>query len=404
VFVSRPPPHTEASILHADLDAFFASVEQRDDPALRGKPVLVGGGVVMAASYEARARGVRGAMGGRQALALCPDAIVVPPRMDAYSEASRAVFAVFHDTTPLVEPLSIDEAFLDVSGLGKVSGSPPDIAAQLRCAVQARVGLPITVGVARTKFLAKVASRVAKPDGLLVVPPERELSFLHPLDVGALWGVGPKTTAKLLERGITRVGEVAALEEEVLVAMLGPAAGHHLHALAHNHDPRPVDTGRRRRSMGAQRALGRGRRPPDEVRAMLDGLLDGIARRLRTARVVGHTVVLRIRFDDFTRVTRSYTLPTPTSDTTPLRDAARRLLDHAQPLVETRGLTLVGVSVANLSDADAVQLPLPFDGGHGPALDVALDAVRERFGGTAVGRAALLGRDRGWSMPLLPDD
>jgi DNA polymerase-4 len=403
VFVSGPAPRGDATILHADLDAFFASVEQRDDPALRGKPVIVGGGVVMAASYEARARGVRGAMGGRQARALCPEAIVVPPRMEAYSAASRAVFAVFDDTTPLVEPLSIDEAFLDVGGLGKVSGAPGDIAVALRQAVLDRVGLRITVGVARTKFLAKVASRVAKPDGLLVVAPARELAFLHPLDVGALWGVGPKTTAKLLERGITRVGEVAALDEAVLVAMLGPAAGHHLHALAHNRDSRRVDTGRRRRSMGAQRALGRGRRPPDEVRAMLDGLLDGIARRLRMARVVGHTVVLRIRFDDFTRVTRSCTLPTPTSDTTPLREAARRLLDHAQPLVEARGLTLVGLSVTNLSRADAVQLPLPFDGGHGPALDTALDSVRERFGSSAVGRVALLGKDRGWSMPLLPD-
>ncbi len=392
-----------ASILHADLDAFFASVEQRDDPRLRGRPVIVGGGVVMAASYEARACGVRGAMNGRQAKALCPDAIVVPPRMHAYSEASRAVFAVFDDTTPLVEPLSIDEAFLDVGGLRKVSGEPVDIAASLREAVRERVGLAITVGVARTKFLAKVASRVGKPDGLLVVPPERELAFLHPLAVDALWGVGPKTTAKLHERGIRRVGEVAALEEEVLVAMLGPAAGHHLHALAHNRDPRPVETGRRRRSMGAQRALGRGRRPPDEVRAMLDGLLDGIARRLRTARVVGHTVVLRIRFDDFARVTRSCTLPTPTADTAPLRDAARRLLDDAQTLVDERGLTLVGVAVSNLSDDTAVQLPLPFDGGLGPALDHALDAVRDRFGGSSVGRAALLGKDRGWSMPLLPD-
>jgi DNA polymerase-4 len=389
VFVSGTA-RSEASILHADLDAFFASVEQRDDASLRGKPVLVGGGVVMAASYEARACGVRGAMGGRQALALCPDAIVVPPRMDAYSEASRAVFAVFHDTTPIVEPLSIDEAFLDVGGLAKVSGSPPDIAAALRRAVRERVGLPITVGVARTKFLAKVASRVAKPDGLLVVPPGRELAFLHPLAVDALWGVGPRTSAKLHERGITRVGEVAALGEEVLVAMLGPAAGRHLHALAHNRDTRHVETGRRRRSMGAQRALGRGRRPPAEVRAMLDGLLDGIARRLRTGRVVGHTVVLRIRFDDFTRVTRSCTLPTPSADTAPLRDAARRLLDAAQPLIEARGLTLVGIAVSNLSDADAVQLALPFDGGEGPALDAALDAVRARFGGSAVGRAALL--------------
>jgi DNA polymerase-4 len=391
---ARSDARTDASILHADLDAFFASVEQRDDPSLRGKPVIVGGGVVMAASYEARACGVRGAMGGRQARARCPDAIVVPPRMDAYSEASRAVFAVFHDTTPLVEGLSIDEAFLDVGGLRRVAGPPADIAADLRATVRERVGLAITVGVARTKFLAKVASRVAKPDGLLVVPPERELAFLHPLDVDRLWGVGPRTTAKLRERGITRVGEVAALDEEVLVAMLGPAAGRHLHALAHNRDPRRVETARRRRSMGAQRALGRGRRPIGEVQAMLDGLLDGIARRLRTGGVVGHTVVLRIRFDDFNRVTRSCTLPTPTADTAPLRDAARRLLDAAQPLIEARGLTLVGLAVSDLSDADAVQLPLPFDGGHGPALDQALDAVRDRFGGSAVRRAALLGNDR----------
>jgi DNA polymerase-4 len=342
-------------------------------------------------------------MGGREARVLCPDAAVVPPRMDAYAEASRAVFAVFHDTTPIVEPISIDEAFLDVGGLGKVAGPPVDIAAKLRADVRARVGLPITVGVARTKFLAKVASRVAKPDGLLVVPPDRELAFLHPLDVERLWGVGPKTCAKLRERGIARVGQVAALDEEVLVAMLGRAAGHHLHALARNRDPRPVEPGRRRRSMGAQRALGRGHRPYEEVRAVLDGLLDGVARRLRTAHVVGHTVVLRLRFDDFTRATRSCTLPVPTADTDPLRRAVHRLLAAAQPMVVERGLTLVGIAVSNLSDADAVQLPLPFDDGHGAALDHALDAVRARFGGASVGRAALLGRDRGWSMPRLPD-
>src|SRR5215218_541594 len=335
-----------ATILHADLDAFFASVEQRDDPQLRGQPVIVGGGVVLAASYEAKAFGIETAMGGRQASRLCPQAIVVPSRFSAYAEASKAVYRVFDDMSPLVEGLSIDEAFLDVRGMERIAGTPVEIAARLRRRVLEEVGLPLTVGIARTKFLAKVASGVAKPDGLLVVPAEGELAFLHPLDVDRLWGVGPKTAAKLLERSITRVGEVAALDEEVVVAMLGPAAGHHLHALAHNRDPRPVETGRRRRSMGAQRALGRGRRPADEVRAMLDGLLDGIARRLRAARVVGHTVVLRLRFDDFTRVTRSCTLRTPTSDTVPLRDAARRLLDHAQPLVEQRGLTLVGVSVA----------------------------------------------------------
>src|SRR5437773_4903822 len=208
---------SEATILHADLDAFYASVEQRDDPGLRGRPVIVGGGVVLAASYEAKAYGVRTAMGGAQARRLCPMAIVMRPRMDAYSEASKAVFAVFDDTTPLVEGLSIDEAFLDVRGLGHIWGTPPEIAVRVRREVRARVGLPITVGVARTKFLAKVASGVAKPDGLLVVPPEDELGFLHPLAVEQLWGVGPATAEKLRARGIRTVGEVARLPEQALV-------------------------------------------------------------------------------------------------------------------------------------------------------------------------------------------
>jgi DNA polymerase IV len=399
VFVFARPV---ASILHADLDAFFASVEQRDDPRLRGQPVVVGGGVVMAASYEARAFGVRGAMGGRQARALCPHAVMVAPRMEAYTEASRAVFDVFRATTPLVEGISIDEAFLDVGGLRRVSGTPEAIAAQLRHDVLEQVGLRITVGGGRTKFLAKVASRVAKPDGLLIVPPEHELAFLHALTVDRLWGVGPATAAKLHDRGITLVGQVAQLGEDTLVAMLGAASGRHLHALAHNRDPRSVQPGRRRRSMGAQRALGRGRRPREEVAAMLDSLLDGVTRRLRSANVVGHTVVLRLRFDDFTRVTRSSTLAAPTAETQPLREALRRLLADAQPMIAARGLTLIGLAVANLSDADAVQLRLPFDGGTGDALDHALDAVRERFGGRSIGRAALLGRERGWSMPVLP--
>ncbi|MGH3516382.1 MAG: DNA polymerase IV, partial [Natronosporangium sp.] len=229
------------TVLHADLDAFYASVEQRDDPRLRGRPVIVGGGgVVLAASYEAKARGVRTAMAGWRARQLCPGAVLVPPRMSAYSAASKAVFAVFRQTTPLVEGLSIDEAFLEVGGLWRVSGSPAEIAGQLRAAVREQVGLPITVGVARTKFLAKVASRVAKPDGLLVVPPERELAFLHPLPVELLWGVGPVTSGKLRERGITTVGRVARLGQAALVSMLGQAAGRHRHALAHNRDPRPV--------------------------------------------------------------------------------------------------------------------------------------------------------------------
>src|SRR6266487_573265 len=285
---------SEATILHADLDAFYASVEQRDNPALRGRPVIVGMGVVLAASYEAKACGVRTAMGGTQARRLCPRAVVVSPRMSAYSEASKAVFEVFRQTTPLVEGLSIDEAFLDVGGLWRISGPPAEIAARLRSDVRERVGLPITVGVARTKFLAKVASGVAKPDGLLVVPPDGELAFLHPLPVERLWGVGQVTSTKLRDLDITTVGQVARLSEAVLVSMLGRAAGRHLHALAHNRDPRRVQPGRRRRSMGAQHALGRSPRSPAEVEASLIALVDRVTGRMRAAGRAGRTVVLRL--------------------------------------------------------------------------------------------------------------
>ena len=305
----------DATILHADLDAFYASVEQRDDPRLRGRPVIVGAGVVLAASYEARAFGIRTPMGGAQARRLCPWAVVVSPRMSAYSEASKAVFAVFENTTPLVEGLSIDEAFLDVGGLRRVSGTPTEIAVRLRREVREQVGLPITVGVARTKFLAKVASGVAKPDGLLVVPPDEELSFLHPLDVERLWGVGPVTAAKLRERGITTVGEVAQIPELALVSMLGRASGHQLHALAHNRDPRRVQVGRRRGSIGSQRALGRSARSLEQIDTVLVGVVDRVTRRMRAAGRAGRTVVLRVRFDDFTRATRSYTMPRATAHT-----------------------------------------------------------------------------------------
>jgi DNA polymerase-4 len=393
----------EATILHADLDAFYASVEQRDDPTLRGKPVIVGGGVVLAASYEAKAFGIRTAMGGRQATRLCPWAITVPPRMSAYTEASRAVFAVFDDTTPLVEGLSIDEAFLDVGGLGRVSGSPTTIARRLRDAVRDRVGLAITVGVARTKFLAKVASGVAKPDGLLVVEPDRELEFLHPLPVERLWGVGPITAAKLRDRGIRFVGEVARLDEASLVAMLGRASGHHLHALAHNRDPRRVEVGRRRRSIGSQCALGRRLRTPAEVDAVVVAIVDRVTRRMRKADRVGRTVTLRLRFEDFTRVTRSHTLPRATAHTPTILATLRLLLAEAQPLIAERGLTLVGLSVGNLDDSGMVQLTLPFDRHSTTALDEVLDDVHERFGSTAINRAVLLGRDPGFTMPMLPD-
>ena len=392
----------EATILHADLDSFYASVEQRDDPRLRGRPVIVGAGVVLAASYEAKAFGVRTAMGGRQARLLCPHAVVVPPRMSAYSAASKAVFEVFRHTTPIVEGLSIDEAFLDVAGLWRIAGPPADIAAQLRDDVREQVGLPITVGVARTKFLAKVASGVAKPDGLLVVPPDGELAFLHRLPVERLWGVGPVTARKLRERRITTVGHVARLGEPALVSMLGAFAGRHLDALAHNRDPRPVQVGRRRRSMGAQRALGRGPRTTEELNAVLAGLVDRVSRRMRTAGRAGRTVVLRLRFADFSRATRSHTLTHPTAHTPTLLHAARELLAASLPMIANRGVTLVGVAVGNLDDGGE-QLVLPFEAHSGGELDAALDAVRERFGSAAVTRGALLGHDEGLVVPLLPD-
>ena len=394
---------SEATILHADLDAFFASVEQRDDPRLRGRPVIVGGGVVLAASYEAKAHGVRTAMGGERARRLCPHVIVVRPRMSAYAEASKAVFRVFDDTTPLVEGLSIDEAFLDVRGLERISGTPTEIAVRLRNDVLERVGLPITVGVARTKFLAKVASGVAKPDGLLVVPPDRELAFLHPLPVERLWGVGPVTADKLRARGITTVGQVARLAEASLVSMLGRASGRHLHALAHNRDPRPVHVRRRRGSIGSQRALGRSPKSLDAIDAVVVGLVDRVTRRMRTAGRVGRTVVLRLRFDDFSRATRSHTLERPTAHTQTILATARGLLTTAVPMIERQGLTLVGVAVANLDNDSAVQLTLPFDRHSGDALDAALDEARDRFGPTAVTRAVLLGRDQGLTVPMLPD-
>jgi DNA polymerase-4 len=394
---------SEATILHADLDAFYASVEQRDNPQLRGRPVIVGSGVVLAASYEARAFGVRGAMGGGLARRLCPQAIVVQPRISAYSDASKAVFEVFNDTTPLVEGLSIDEAFLDVGGLTRISGTPTEIAIRLRRRVLDEVGLPITVGVARTKFLAKVASGVAKPNGLLVVPPDGELAFLHPLPVERLWGVGNVTAAKLHDRGITRVGEVAQLPETTLVNMLGPASGRHLHALAHNLDPRPVVVGRRRRSIGSQRALGRSPKTPEAVDTILVGLVDRVTRRMRTAGRVGRTVVLRLRFDDFTRATRSHTLLRATAHTETILATAQGLLATALPMIEDQGLTLVGIAIANLDDDSAIQLELPFDRHSGLALDAAVDDLRARFGSSAVTRAVLLGKDQGLTVPMLPD-
>ena len=392
-----------ATVLHADLDSFYASVEQRDAPRLRGRPVIVGSWVVLAASYEAKAHGVQGGMGGSEARRRCPQAIVVRPRMAAYSEASKAVFEIFEQTSPVVEPLSIDEAFLDTRGMEAVFGSPREIATRLRREVRREVGLPITVGVARTKFLAKVASAVAKPDGLLVVPPGEELEFLHPLPIEYLWGVGPVTSRNLRAVELTTVRDVAQADEGALIELLGPAAGRHIHALAHNRDPRRV-RGRRRRTMGSQRALGR-RSPKsaDEIDATVVAIVDRLARRLRAARRVCRTVTLRLRFDDYSRASRANTLSEATAQTQVVLSTARKLLAAAMPMIERRGLTLIGVALGNLDDDSAIQLALPLEDHRAAALDVALDSLRERYGADVITRAVLLGRPTEPGVPLLPD-
>jgi DNA polymerase-4 len=395
----------EASILHADLDSFYASVEQRDDPKLIGRPIAVGGGIVLAASYEAKRMGVYTPMSERAAKRVCPDLIIVAPRFEAYMAASKSVFDVFHDTTPIVEGLSIDEAFLDVSGLRRIAGSPTEIAIRLRADVRRQVGLAITVGIARTKFLAKVASAVGKPDGLLVVEPEGELEFLHPLGVGRLWGVGPLTERKLHERGLRTVGEIAQLSESHLVAILGCGAGRHLYALAHNRDPRPVEGGKRRGSIGSQRALGRGPKSAVEIETMMLGIVDRVTRRMRSADRVGRTVIVRFRFDDFQPATRSHSLAMHTNATEPIRQTVVALLDEAMPMLLERGLTLLGLSVGGLKNGtqSAEQLTLSLDGCDRDRLDGALDDLKRRFGSGAVTRASLIGRDQGFQAPMLPD-
>ncbi len=359
----------------------------------------------MAASYEARAHGVRGGMGGAQARRLCPDAIAVSPRFEAYVEASRAVFEVFRDTAPVVEGLSMEEAFLDVGGLERISGSPERIAARLRACVRERVGLAISVGVARTKPLAKLASGMAKPDGLLVVAPADELAFLRPLAIERVWGIGPATAKRLRAQGIETVGELIEVSPDALASIVGRAAGWRLHGLAHDREPAPVRSGRRRRSIGSQRALGRpARRSASELDSVLAGLVDRVTRRMRSKHRIGRTVVVRLRFGDFSRATRSRTLPRATASTEAVLAAARELLGAAGPEVRRRGLTLLGITISGLEDSRAgVQLMLPIDGPGSirlAALDEALDEVRERFGAEALTRAALLGRS-GLSARLL---
>ena len=389
-------------ILHADLDAFYASVEQRDHPELRGKAMAVGGGVILAASYPARRLGVKTAMNERQARRLCPELIIVEPRMNAYSEASKAVFDIFHDTTPEVEGLSIDEAFLDVSGLERLVGPDRLIAERLRERVAGEVGLALSVGAASTKFLAKVASAVSKPDGLLVVPDGGELEFLHPLPVGRLWGVGPVTESALSELGIRTVAEVAELDPATLAGALGPAASRHLHALASNRDPRSVEVGRRRRSIGSQRSFRAGTVDRAGAQNLLLDIVERVARRLRAGSRIGRTVVVRVRLADFSNLTRSRTLVESTNETGAILQTATELLDGAWLEVEGRGITKVGVAVSGLTDDDAVQLALPFAKASGLRLDAAVDEIRDRFGVDSMTRAPLVGQ-ASQDMPMLPD-
>lgn len=402
---------TGATILHADLDAFYASVEQLLDPTLRERPIAVGGGVVLAASYEAKAFGVRGGMSGRKARELCPQLVVVGGHFGEYQRLGDAAIAILGDFTPLIERISIDEAFADVAGCTHLFGSPPEIATKIRHRVRTEIGLPISIGVARTKHLAKIASQVAKPDGLVVVDPATELAFLHDLPVGLMWGVGPVTEAKLKEEGILRIGQLADTPGRSLERMLGHAVGEKLHALAWNRDPREIRTHRRARSAGAQSALGRQPAVERVVAPTLLRLADRVATRLRAKSLSGRTVTIRVRFADMRAVTRSVTLDAPISATVALAEIAAELAraalrDHPREDV----ITLLAVSVSHLGRPEEVQLDLPLGladerrrPGSRPGMarwsaDRAIDAIRDRFGRNAIGYASATA-DRSGTVP-----
>jgi DNA polymerase IV len=387
-----------ATILHADLDAFYASVEQLLDPSLQGKPIAVGGGVVLAASYEAKAFGVHGGMPGRQARELCPELIFVGGHFSEYQRLGDAAIGVLGDFTPLVERISIDEAFADVAGCTHLFGSPAAIADTIRRRVRDELGLAISIGVARTKHLAKIGSQVAKPDGLLVIDPARELEFLHPLPVGLMWGVGPVTQAKLAEEGITTIGALAASGRASLERLLGPAAGEKLAALAWNRDPRAIRTHTRAHSAGAQSALGRKPATSEVVAPTLRHLADRIGSRLRRKALAGRTVTVRVRFADMRSVTRAITLGAPVAATAILAEVAEELVlgvlaDH--PWETT--ISLLAIAVSQLEKDPAVQLELPLglaDDARRPGsrrgmarwkADRAVDRIRDRFGWEAVG-------------------
>ncbi len=392
----------EATILHADLDAFYASVEQLLDPSLRGKPIAVGGGVVLAASYEAKAYGVHGGMGGHRARELCPQLQFVGGHFVEYQRLGDQVIDIMRDFTPLVERISIDEAFLDVAGSTHLFGSPPEMATEIRRRVRDEAGLPVSVGVARTKHLAKIASQVAKPDGLIVVDPQDELEFLHPLPVELIWGVGPVTKTRLAEKGVTTIGELAVTPSRSLEHILGRAVGGKLFSLAWNQDPRSIQTTHRAASVGAQSALGRRPISTELSLRTLRHLADRVATRLRAKERAGKTVTVRVRFAKMQSVTRSITLPAAISATSILAEVAHSLVTSAlTDHPEEKFVTLLAISVSQLVYEPALQLELPIELGDEQrrpgttagaarwALDRSVDAVRDRFGRKAVGYASV---------------
>ncbi|MET3807011.1 DNA polymerase-4 [Nakamurella sp. UYEF19] len=385
------------TILHVDMDAFFASVELRRRPELRGRPMMVAGdsgrGVVLSATYEARTSGVRSAMPTGRAKALCPGIVVIQPDMAAYRQASDEVMSIFGDVTPLVEPLSVDEAFLDISGARRLAGRPGRIAATLRARLSEELSLTATVGGAASKFMAKLASGLAKPDGLLLVPPQDVLSLLHPLPVQALWGVGPQTAKTLESLGLSTVGEIAAVDRAALIRHLGKATGSKLHDLANGLDDRSVETESTERSIGAETTFGVDSADRLFLRRQLLGLAERTARRSREAGLCGRTVALKVRYEDFSMVNRSVTLPTATDLSGVIHSAAVALLDK---LGSGSRVRLVGIRLEGLVPADQVSEQLELgSGADGPGwreAEGALDRVSARFGSLAVRRASLFDR------------
>ena len=381
-------------ILHADLDAFYAAVAVLEDPSLAGKPVAVGSGVVLSCTYEAKAFGVRGGMRMVDARSRCPQLIEVDGTFGAYTEYSRTVFGIFESFTPDVEGISIDEAFLDVRGSTHLFGSPREIAEEIRRQVRSSTGLVVSVGASTRKFLSKIASQVAKPDGLIVVQPGLEKEFLHPLSVSYLWGVGPVTERKLAELGIETIGDIADSSPDALRFHLGPGAAGHLYALANNQDPRPVERRRKAKSVGAQSAIRSKIRTMEELTPILQRLTDRVAERLRAKDRTARNVTVRVRFGDLSAVTRSATMETPTAATGAIFDLASKLLQKVVDEYPKHETSLIGITTAGLAVGEPMQLAMGVDDvtttGGSPkelefqALDSSVDELRRKFGRSAI--------------------